>query len=183
MALATLACAVVPARVGLRGGAGGVGALLHRVGGRRGQSGAVDTVDVDWADWFASNPPPRLPTVMMIGAELNTPADWLRAGAAVSTAHAFAAAHGGYAPVLVFVDPTGAFRNDTASVNGRRGNAADHLTNDVVPFVTSNFGVSRDPANWGIVGWSLTVKFSAQRSSAVSPHPFADANRIVPRLI
>ncbi len=105
--------------------------------------------------WFASNPPPRLPTVMMIGPELNTPADWLRAGAAVSTADAFAAAHGGYAPVLVFVDPTGAFRNDTECVNGRRGNAADHLTKDVVPFVMSNFGVSRDPANWGIVGWSM----------------------------
>jgi S-formylglutathione hydrolase FrmB len=105
--------------------------------------------------WFASNPPPQLPTVMMIGAELNTPADWIRAGAAVSTADEFAATHAGYAPVLVFVDPTGAFRNDTECVNGRRGNAADHLTKDVVPFVTSNFGVSRDPANWGVVGWSM----------------------------
>ena len=30
--------------------------------------------------WYATNPPPRLPTVMMIGGEFNTPADWLRAG-------------------------------------------------------------------------------------------------------
>ncbi len=51
----------------------------------------------------------------------------------MSTADEFAAVHGGYAPVLVFVDPTGAFRNDTECVNGRRGNAADHLTKDVVP--------------------------------------------------
>ncbi|MCV7014348.1 alpha/beta hydrolase [Mycolicibacterium madagascariense] len=105
--------------------------------------------------WFASNPPPRLPVVMMIGAELNTPADWLRAGNAVATTDAFAADHAGHAPVLVFVDPTGAFRNDTECVNGRRGNAALHLTRDVVPFMVSNFGVSADRSNWGIAGWSM----------------------------
>ena len=33
--------------------------------------------------YFATDPPPRLPTVMMIGGEFNTPADWLRAGNAV----------------------------------------------------------------------------------------------------
>ena len=73
--------------------------------------------------WFAHTPPPRLPTVMMIGAELNTPVDWLRAGNAVNTVDDFASAHGGNAPVLVFVDPTGAFNNDTECVNGSRGNA------------------------------------------------------------
>ena len=44
--------------------------------------------------WYATDPPPRLPTVMMIGGEFNTPADWLRAGNAVKTIDDFAAAHG-----------------------------------------------------------------------------------------
>ncbi|WP_396891010.1 alpha/beta hydrolase-fold protein [Mycobacterium sp. Z3061] len=105
--------------------------------------------------WFASNPPPRLPTVMMIGGQFNTPADWIRAGNAVRTADAFAAAHDGNAPVLVFVDSGGAFNNDTECVNGRRGNAADHLTKDVVPFMVSKFGSSPEQPNWGIVGWSM----------------------------
>jgi S-formylglutathione hydrolase FrmB len=105
--------------------------------------------------WFASNPPPRLPTMMMIGGEFNTPADWLRAGNAITTADDFAAAHGGNAPVMVFVDSGGAFNNDTECVNGARGNAADHLTKDVVPYMTANFGVSPDRSNWGIVGWSM----------------------------
>jgi S-formylglutathione hydrolase FrmB len=105
--------------------------------------------------WFASYPPPQLPTVMMIGGVVNTPADWVRAGNAVDTADAFAAAHGGNSPVLVFVDPGGAFDNDTECVNGRRGNAADHLTKDVVPYMVSNFGVSPDPSRWGIAGWSM----------------------------
>ncbi len=105
--------------------------------------------------WFASSPPPRLPAVMMIGGQFNTPADWARAGNAVRTIDGFAAAHDGNAPVLVFVDSGGAFNNDTECVNGRRGNAADHLTKDVVPFMISKFGVSAEQANWGIVGWSM----------------------------
>jgi S-formylglutathione hydrolase FrmB len=105
--------------------------------------------------WYATNPPPRLPTVMMVGGEFNTPADWLRAGNAIKTMDDFAAAHGGNAPVLVFVDSGGAFNNDTECVNGPRGNAADHLTKDVVPFMTAAFGVSPQRANWGVVGWSM----------------------------
>lgn len=125
--------------------------------------------------WFASYPPPQLPSVMMIGGVINTPADWVRAGNAVDTIDAFAATHGGNAPVLVFADPGGAFDNDTECVNGSRGNAADHLTKDVVPYVVSNFGVSPDPSRWGVVGWSmggtcavnLTVRHPTQFSAFV----------------
>jgi S-formylglutathione hydrolase FrmB len=105
--------------------------------------------------WFATSPPPQLPTVMMIGGEFNTPADWARAGNAVKTINELAAAHDGNAPVFVFVDSGGAFNNDTECVNGARGNAADHLTKDVVPYMASSFGVSSDPSRWGIVGWSM----------------------------
>ncbi|MDT7731342.1 MAG: hypothetical protein QOK45_1595 [Mycobacterium sp.] len=105
--------------------------------------------------WYATDPPPPLPTVMMIGGEFNTPADWLRAGNAAKTIDDFAAAHGGNAPVFVFVDSGGAFNNDTECVNGARGNAADHLTKDVVPFMVSQYGVSPNRANWGAVGWSM----------------------------
>ena len=104
--------------------------------------------------WFATNPPPALPTAMMIGGEFNTPTDWPRAGDAVETLDAFAAAHGGQAPVVVFVDSGGSFNIDTECVNGARGNAADHLTKDVVPFMVHTFGVSDAPPNWGVVGFS-----------------------------
>jgi S-formylglutathione hydrolase FrmB len=105
--------------------------------------------------WFATDPAPKLPTVMMIAGEFNTPADWARTGNAITTIDGFAAAHGGEAPVFVFVDSGGSFNNDTECVDGTRGNVADHLTKDVVPFVDSQFGVSASPANWGIVGWSM----------------------------
>jgi S-formylglutathione hydrolase FrmB len=105
--------------------------------------------------WYATDPPPLLPTVMMLGGEFNTPADWMRAGNAIKTIDDFAAAHGGNAPVFVFADSGGAFNNDTECVNGPRGNAADHLTKDVVPFMVSAYRVSPNRANWGVVGWSM----------------------------
>lgn len=105
--------------------------------------------------WFASNPAPKLPVVMMIAGEFNTPADWLRTGNAAAIIDSYAQKHGGNAPVFVFVDSGGSFNNDTECVNGVRGNVADHLTKDVVPYVNQQFGTSADPANWGIVGWSM----------------------------
>ncbi len=105
--------------------------------------------------WYLTDPPPALPALMMIGGEFNTPADWMRAGGAIKTLDDFAAAHGGFAPVVVFADPGGAFNNDTECVNGTRGNSADHLVKDVVPYVKSHFGVSPASAHWGVVGWSM----------------------------
>jgi S-formylglutathione hydrolase FrmB len=105
--------------------------------------------------WYSTTPPPKLPTVMMIGGEFNTPADWLRTGQAIKTVDDFAAAHHGNAPVLVFADPGGSFNNDTECVNGTRGNSADHMTKDVVPYMESHFGVSPDRSKWAVVGWSM----------------------------
>ena len=105
--------------------------------------------------WFATNPAPRLPVLMMIGGEFNTPGDWLRAGEAIKSVDDFAAANGGNAPVLVFVDTGGAFNNDTECVNGPRGNSADHLTKDVVPYMEATYRVSSNRVNWGLVGWSM----------------------------
>jgi S-formylglutathione hydrolase FrmB len=104
--------------------------------------------------WFA-RPTVALPTVMMVGGEFNTPADWLRSGNAATTLDAFAAKHAGAAPVVVFVDAGGSFNNDTECVNGTRGQVADHLTNDVVPYMASTFDVSASSAGWGVVGWSM----------------------------
>lgn len=61
-----------------------------------------------------------MPAVMMIGGEFNTPADWVRAGNAITTIDAFAAAHHGNAPVFVFADAVGTFHNDTECVIGPR---------------------------------------------------------------
>jgi S-formylglutathione hydrolase FrmB len=105
--------------------------------------------------WFAGPTPPKLPVVMMIAGEFNTPADWMRSGNAMPIIDDYAKTHGGQAPIFVFVDVGGSFNNDTECVNGPRGNAADHLTEDVRPFVVSQYGASADPNQWAVVGWSM----------------------------
>lgn len=100
--------------------------------------------------WFTAKRPTRLPAVLMIGGEFNTPPDWIRAGDAVTALDEFAAAHGGNAPIAVFADATGGFTIDTECVNGPRGNAADHLTADVIPMINAISG-SHEPPLWGVV--------------------------------
>jgi S-formylglutathione hydrolase FrmB len=104
--------------------------------------------------WFAGPAPPALPVVMMIAGEFSNPSNWMRTGDAIPAIDGYAKAHGGAAPVFVFVDSSGSFNNDTECVNGPRGNAADHLVKDVRPYVISRFGASSDPTKWGVVGWS-----------------------------
>ncbi|MBB3604933.1 S-formylglutathione hydrolase FrmB [Mycolicibacterium sp. BK556] len=104
--------------------------------------------------WFASNPPPPLPTVIMLGGEFGHADDWLLSTSALQALDTFAGLHHGNAPVVVLPDIAGRFNNDTECVDGVRGNAASHLTKDVVPYMISRFGVSPKGENWGIVGWS-----------------------------
>jgi len=59
--------------------------------------------------WFASDPPPRLPAVMMIGAELSHPSDWPESGDALRILNEFARKHHGVTPISVFPDSTGTF--------------------------------------------------------------------------
>ena len=145
--------------------------------------------------WYKSNPPPKLPVVVMVNGQFGNPSDWVVAGGAQETLDDFAGKHGGYAPIVVFVDSSGTFNNDTECVNGPRGMAADHITRDVVPYVISEFGASSDPANWGIAGWSaggacsvlMTVKYPELFSAFVDidgqKGPFAgDKQQTIARL-
>ena len=105
--------------------------------------------------WFAGPTPPKLPVIMMVAGEFNTPADWIRTGNAMPIIEAYAKSHDGQAPIFAFVDSGGSFNNDTECVNGPRGNAADHLTEDVRPYVVNEFDASDQAANWAVVGWSM----------------------------
>ena len=105
--------------------------------------------------WFAGPARPRLPVVMMVAGEFNTPADWMHSGNVMPIIDGYAQSHGGQAPIFVFVDSGGSFNNDTECVNGPRGDSADHLTKDVRPYVVDHFGASDQAANWAVVGWSM----------------------------
>lgn len=105
--------------------------------------------------YFRGPRPPQLPAVLMLPGAFNTPEDWVRSGDALSVIDAYAHEHDGYSPIFVFADPNGTFSNDTECVNGAHGNSADHLTKELVPYVSQHFGVPADPQRWGAVGWSM----------------------------
>ncbi|MFF0297532.1 alpha/beta hydrolase [Kitasatospora sp. NPDC004615] len=105
--------------------------------------------------WFRSKTRPKLPVVEMIGGQFAAPDNWIRAGEVVKTADDFAAAHNGYAPILVMVDATGGFNVDTECVNGAHGKAEDHLVKDIPPYITKTFDTATGPRSWGVVGWSM----------------------------
>ncbi|MFJ5231304.1 alpha/beta hydrolase [Kitasatospora sp. NPDC088391] len=145
---------------------------LDQLGSLTGRTGTGRIVQVDIPDaaggfsprqelvylppaWFRSKARPKLPVLEMIGGEFSSPDNWVRAGNAVRTADAYAAGHGGFAPVLVFADATGGFRVDTECVNGPNGRAEDHLVKDVPKYVEKTFGTAADPHKWGVVGWSM----------------------------
>ncbi|MGW6283115.1 alpha/beta hydrolase [Kribbella sp. NPDC055071] len=105
--------------------------------------------------WFRAEHRPALPVVELIGGERGGPADWVRLGNAVQVSDAYAHRHHGLAPILVFTDATSNFNNDTECVNGPRGNATDHLDQDIPHYVEQTFGASADPRQWAVAGFSM----------------------------
>jgi len=103
---------------------------------------------------FFHTPRPALPVVVMLAGVPGQPDNMIRAAGADKTANAYASAHGGVAPILIFADGNGSFAGDTECVDGVHGNAETYLTKDVPAFVTQAFGTLTGPAHWGIEGYS-----------------------------
>ncbi len=103
--------------------------------------------------WFARRRP-QLPVVEMLHGTPGAPQDWTRAAGADVTADAWAAAHGGYAPILVFPDINGSFFGDTECVDGAAGRAETYLTVDVPAWVEAHLGALSSRSGWAVVGLS-----------------------------
>ncbi len=96
----------------------------------------------------------QLGVLILLAGTPSSPAIWASAGGALDTANAYARAHDGRAPVLLFVDANGSWSGDTECVDSSRGHAETYLTRDVVSFAIHRLGLRADPARWGIVGFS-----------------------------
>ena len=103
--------------------------------------------------WFAKVTP-SLPTLVLLPGEPGTASDWVDEGDADTTADAFAAAHGGVAPIIVMPDPNGVKTDDTECVNSQFGNAETYLVDDVPAFARNRFNASTAPGSLAIGGLS-----------------------------
>lgn len=121
---------------------------------------------------YFARPRPELPVVVAIAGVLGSPSQWFDEGLAGEALDAFAAEHGGRAPVVVAVDANGETFRDTLCVDspGAGPKVATYLTRDVPASVTALFDVARDPAKWAIAGLSRGGSCAVQNSVA---HPGA----------
>jgi S-formylglutathione hydrolase FrmB len=101
--------------------------------------------------WFA-RPRPILPVVMLLTGTPSLVSDWTRAAHADQIADEYAAAHHGWAPILVLPDPNGSDLGDTECVDSPQGNAETYLAEDVPAAMVSIFGAA--PPHWAVAGLS-----------------------------
>ena len=96
----------------------------------------------------------RLPVLVLLHGTPGGPGDWVQKGGVARTMDAFAAAHGGRAPLVVMPDINGGQSADTECVDGLAGNAETYLTRDVPDYVRAHLPVIPSGRHWAIAGLS-----------------------------
>ncbi len=103
--------------------------------------------------WSAPGQAP-LPVVVLLHGSPGAPTDWVEGGQAQATADAWAAAHGGVAPVLVMPDINGSLTADTECVDSPLGRVETYLTVDVPAAVRADLGTLPPGPAWAVAGLS-----------------------------
>lgn len=147
-----------------------VGALVTMpMKGRESGFDARDAVAyVPPAYW--SKPDVRLPVLVLMVGNPGKPEQWFTAGGAARTADRYQAAHGGEAPIIVSVDPTGSFTGNPGCVDGPELKIDTYLSRDVPDLIRQRFRVNPDQSAWTIGGLSYGGTCSLQ---IVANHPEA----------
>lgn len=107
--------------------------------------------------------PPALPVLYALSGQPGAPADMFTAGRIAPAMDAFAASHGGYAPIVVAADQLGGPGRNPMCVDSRSyGDSATYLLKDVRDWISSHLRVSSDPAAWGVFGYSQGATCAVQ---------------------
>ncbi|KZF10907.1 MULTISPECIES: alpha/beta hydrolase [unclassified Rhodococcus (in: high G+C Gram-positive bacteria)] len=95
-----------------------------------------------------------LPVLVLLTGQPGHVVDWIEGGRLAQTMDAFAARHGGAAPIVVVADGLGDTEANPMCMDSNLGNAATYLSVDVPHWIRSNFRVSSDPRAWAVGGYS-----------------------------
>ncbi len=94
----------------------------------------------------------RLPVLVLLSGQPGGPSDWLESGELARRADAYAAQHGGLAPVIVMPDHLGDPLANPLCVDSPLGAAFTYLTVDVPAWVRATLQVT--PDGWAVGGLS-----------------------------
>ncbi|MGW4481353.1 alpha/beta hydrolase [Rhodococcus triatomae] len=111
---------------------------------------------------YFADPRPLLPVLVLLAGQPGSPGDWLAGGRLAETMDAFAAQHGGLAPVVVVADGTGSTLANPLCLDSTLGNVETYLATDVPNWVKSNLQVNPDPRSWAVGGLSYGGTCSLQ---------------------
>jgi S-formylglutathione hydrolase FrmB len=103
--------------------------------------------------WFSAERP-RLPVVLLLNGTPGSPGDWIRQVQIQHWADAYAAAHGGWSPILVAADENGSFTGDTECVDHAGALVDTYLSVDVRSYVITTFDAFADARHWAVEGFS-----------------------------
>jgi enterochelin esterase-like enzyme len=101
-----------------------------------------------------ADPHARVPLLELFHGTPGSPTDWLTRGHLLRTLDAFAAAHGGTAPITVLPDINGTRWADTACVRSPAGRVEHYLAVDVPDWVASRYPVTPQGRTWTVAGIS-----------------------------
>lgn len=104
---------------------------------------------------YFTQPRPLLPVLILLAGQPGGPTDWVVSGRLPVVADAFAARHGGLAPVVVVADPIGDPLGNTLCVDSSQGNARTYLSVDVPAWIHQNLQVNTGPRAMAIGGLSF----------------------------
>lgn len=103
---------------------------------------------------YFADPRPDLPVLVLIPGQPGGPTNWMEGGQAVATLDAFAATHGGRAPIVVMPDASGSPTALQMCADSALGNVETYLAKDVPDWIVKNLQVDRNTAHWAIGGFS-----------------------------
>jgi enterochelin esterase-like enzyme len=113
--------------------------------------------------------PPVLPVLYAFSGQPGAPADVFTNGRIGAAMDAYAAQHGGIAPIVVAADQLGGpGRNPMCVDSAQFGHSRTYLLVDVRNWIQAHFRVSNDPAAWGVFGYSQGATCAVQFATA---HP------------
>ncbi len=112
--------------------------------------------------------PVALPVLIMLSGQPGSPSNVISSGQIAAVFDAFAAHHGGLAPIVVAPDQLGAPDRNPMCVDGSLGASASYLTVDVPAWIRSHLTVQTSPQAWAIGGFSQGGTCSIQLGAA---HP------------
>lgn len=103
---------------------------------------------------YLASPRAVLPVLVLLAGQPGTTDDWLNGGHLVATMDAWAARHGGLAPVVVLADGTGGPLANPLCLDSRIAQVQTYLAVDVPAWVRGTLQVQDDPRQWAVGGFS-----------------------------